>query len=32
MTLNTNAQDIFDKVKAGDIELAFASRAAGGRP
>ena len=25
MTLNTNAQDIFDKVKAGDLELAFAS-------
>jgi peptide/nickel transport system substrate-binding protein len=25
MTLNTNAQDIFDKVRAGDLELAFAS-------
>jgi peptide/nickel transport system substrate-binding protein len=25
MTLNTNAQDIFDKVRAGQLELAFAS-------
>ena len=28
MTLNTNAQDIFDKTKAGQLELAFASEPA----
>ena len=31
MTLNTNAQDIFDKIRAGEIDARIRERAAGGR-